>query len=916
MALYLRMLPEWLSLFFRMRQLVITVVFLFCGLHLWATHNRAGEITYEHVQGFTYEITITTCTKTSAPADRPWLKINWGDIPFGGELDSLERSNIQTFPDDAQINTYVGLHTYSGPGVYLIQMADPNRNEGVVNILNSVQAEFCIQSLLIINPQTGNNNSVQLTNDAKGNACLDRLWKHNPGAYDPDGDSLAYSLIVNLGSDLDDDGINDPLPGYNFPDDETDNPDDVFSIDPTTGTVSWDVVSFEVGEYNIAILIEEFREVNGQWIKVGHVIRDMQITVENCPNNPPIFEEVLDTCIEAYTNISFQIEANDPDGDNIDLQALGGPFSEVEHPAFFTDNNDGTGFFSWTPECAEVRASPYQVLFEATDFSADTDLQDYLTVNITVVAPAVENPSAEPDGNSFILNWDSHICVDHLDDFEIEQSSYKIYRRQGSYGFEPSQCETGVPAYTGYELVGTVEGLTNTTYIDDQGVFYGGEFCYMIVTCFPDGAESYASEEFCAEIIKDRPVMTNVSIESTELENGQVYIAWSPATALDTENFPGPYRYELFHSEGFSGAQELIYSSDPNPLLINEDTLFSHNGQNTLETPHVYRVNLWSGEDLVGSSVEATSPFIELEPGDQQITVFVTALVPWNNATYEYYRRAPGETDFVLIATTEEPAYTDTGLTNNTEYCYFVRTIGGYDAGGTIDPIVNDSQEACGFAIDLTPPCTPELTVDGDCETETVFLSWTNPNEACEETDDTALYNLYYSPTEDGELEVVETFTGAELTSFIWNEDGSLNTIAGCYAVTALDSLTPGFDGELIRNESELSEIFCVDNCPLYFLPNIFSPNNDNVNDLFLAAPFKFIESVDFKIFNRWGGLVFETTDPFVRWDGTHRDTGEICSDGVYYYVAKVNTIRLAGIVTEELTGTITLVDGANPINE
>lgn len=907
---------DWLSLFFRMQKLLITCVFALIALQSWATHNRAGEITYEHLEGFTYEIVITTCTRSSVIADRQWLSINWGDIPFGQTLDSLERESITPVVGmDAQINVYRGTHTYSGPGIYLMQVADPNRNEGVNNIPNSVQAEFCIQSLLIINPQTGHNNSVQFTNEAKGNACLNRLWKHNPGAFDPDGDSLVYSLITNLGSDLDEDGINDPLPGYTFPDELSDNPNDTFTID-ATGTVAWENVSTPVGEYNIAILVEEYREVAGQWIKVGHVIRDMQIDVITCSNNPPVIEPIQDTCIEAYTNITLNVSASDPDGDNIDLSAFGGPLTQVEHPAFFTDNNNGTGVFSWTPECAEIREAPYQVVFEAIDFSTTIDLQDYTAVNITVVAPAVENPSAEPDGNSFILNWDPHICLNFLDDFTIENSSYKIYRRQGSYGFEPSDCELGVPAYTGYELVGSVEGLDNTTYIDDEGVFYGGEFCYMIVTCFPDGAESYASEEFCAEIIKDRPVMTNVSINSTDAETGEVYIAWSPATELDTENFPGPYRYELFHAAGFGGANELIWSSDPNPNLVNEDTTFVHTGLNTLDSPHVYRVNLWSGEELVGSSVEATSPYIELQSDDEEITVFVNALVPWTNDTFQYYRLGPGDTEFQLIAVTNEPAYTDTDLPNNVEFCYYVRTDGGYAAGGTINPILNDSQEACGQAVDLTPPCPPELTADADCEIEAVFLDWTNPNNACEETDDTELYNLYYSPTEDGELQLVETITGAELNNFIWNEDGELNSIAGCYAVSALDSLTPGLSGELIRNESELSNVICVDNCPLYFLPNIFSPNNDGVNDLFTAAPFKFIDSVDFKVFNRWGGLVFETTDPWVNWNGTSDETGEICSDGVYYYVARVNTIRLSGIVVEELTGTITLVDGQNPLRE
>jgi hypothetical protein len=45
-----------------------------------ATHNRAGEITYRHIAGLTYEITITTYTNAlPGAADRCDLTIQWGD---------------------------------------------------------------------------------------------------------------------------------------------------------------------------------------------------------------------------------------------------------------------------------------------------------------------------------------------------------------------------------------------------------------------------------------------------------------------------------------------------------------------------------------------------------------------------------------------------------------------------------------------------------------------------------------------------------------------------------------------------------------------------------------------------------------------------------------------------------------------
>jgi len=141
-----------------------------------------------------------------------------------------------------------------------------------------------------------------------------------------------------------------------------------------------------------------------------------------------------------------------------------------------------------------------------------------------------------------------------------------------------------------------------------------------------------------------------------------------------------------------------------------------------------------------------------------------------------------------------------------------------------------------------------------------------------------------------------------------------MNSIAGCFAITALDSLNLWPDGELHQNESEFSNVVCADNCPIYFLPNVFTPNADVFNDLFKPFEYRYIESIDIKIYNRWGGVVFETTDPAINWNGTNKDNGEISSDGAYYYTIVVNTIRLSGIVPEKFSGSIQLINGKKPI--
>jgi hypothetical protein len=65
------------------------------------------------------------------------------------------------------------------------------------------------------------------------------------------------------------------------------------------------------------------------------------------------------------------------------------------------------------------------------------------------------------------------------------------------------------------------------------------------------------------------------------------------------------------------------------------------------------------------------------------------------------------------------------------------------------------------------------------------------------------------------------------------------------------------------------------------------------------------------KIFNRWGGLMFETTDPDINWNGKKKNDGEEATDGVYFYICTVNELTPNGdVVPRKLHGTIQLIRG------
>ena len=71
--------------------------------------------------------------------------------------------------------------------------------------------------------------------------------------------------------------------------------------------------------------------------------------------------------------------------------------------------------------------------------------------------------------------------------------------------------------------------------------------------------------------------------------------------------------------------------------------------------------------------------------------------------------------------------------------------------------------------------------------------------------------------------------------------------------------------------------------CGNIFVPNAFTPNNDNINDLFgISNPFAIQDLIAFEIFDRWGNRVFFTEDPFEQWDGTY--AGSNLNSGMLKY--------------------------------
>ncbi|MEM7036226.1 MAG: gliding motility-associated C-terminal domain-containing protein, partial [Bacteroidota bacterium] len=96
-----------------------------------------------------------------------------------------------------------------------------------------------------------------------------------------------------------------------------------------------------------------------------------------------------------------------------------------------------------------------------------------------------------------------------------------------------------------------------------------------------------------------------------------------------------------------------------------------------------------------------------------------------------------------------------------------------------------------------------------------------------------------------------------------------------------------------------------VEDCD-FEMPNVFSPNNDGINDRFRPTHDMVFGRYTLKIFDRWGQLVFETTDPASAWDGTLRQSQ--VPEGVYFWTVQYARARTAPESVKNEAGYVTLV--------
>jgi len=224
--------------------LLLFVAFFCSGNKLFASHSLSADIAYTYLGDLTFSITVTYYMDIGTPADREWIALMYSD----GTFDTIDRVSQEFLPDDISKNVYTTEHTFTVLAPITVSMSDPNFIDDIINVDGSVNVPIVVETVIDIPAIAwlGTNASPVFYDVPVDYAEIGEVFTHAADFFDADGDELKFYFV------------DAELPGYVFP--NVVIPCDVatFSIDESTGLITWDHPC-SPGIYIAKIKIEEWR---------------------------------------------------------------------------------------------------------------------------------------------------------------------------------------------------------------------------------------------------------------------------------------------------------------------------------------------------------------------------------------------------------------------------------------------------------------------------------------------------------------------------------------------------------------------------------------------------------------------------------------------------------------------------------
>jgi len=364
-----------------------------------------------------------------------------------------------------------------------------------------------------------------------------------------------------------------------------------------------------------------------------------------------------------------------------------------------------------------------------------------------------------------------------------------------------------------FQIIDTINQVTNpTSYILENLNTEDNYYCISITAFDPCDGETRPSNIGCSVNIETTAINQQNQISwqtlSTDFQN---YIVVKNGTQITTIGNPGTKSYNDHDVSCGISYDYQIYLQENNGLISISDT---------------------SSATAISTDIPDPIQNITASVDGQNITINWVAPTTFLAMGYIIYRSSNGG-PFVALDTLTETSYTDEDLfTQSSEYTYKIVYFDACD---------NLSSESI-----LAEPVLLTKVYDNTI-TWSAYQGWENN------------VREYILEKYDENGQVIETINMGLATSYVEDEDNNPYQFIQ-YRIIAIPneaSLEPSYSNYLeVIYPSKVA------------FPNAFSPNGDGLNDIFTFES-RYITSATIKIYNRWGELVYQTTDFDKGWDGT-----------------------------------------------
>lgn len=947
-----------------LKKLLPIVLGLFT-LPLYAAHIVGGDMYYECLGGNDYRVTLKIYRDCSANGpnvadfDRPAYIAIYdasGDLIQQMDVFNTPPVNIPPVLNDPCLtpppNVCVeeGVYTFDrefppATGGYDIVYVRCCRNGTISNLIDpgAVGATYITS---IPDPGLATcNNSPEFNEFPPIVICANEPLAFDHSATDPDGDQLVYELCTPF----DGGSQNDPQPlpsptlgtlagmpwsgGFSVNNQLAANP--TMTIDAQTGLLTGTPTS--QGQYVVGICVKEYR--NG--VLIGETRRDFQFNVTACLIDVQAIIPVVDTAGAAATGTAgvFQRQCNSFDVDFVN-ESINGSFYSWDFGDPSTNADTSNAF---EPSYTYPDTGLYIVTLKVNEgFNCEAETRVIVRVYPTFDTQFDKNEVCL--GEPIIFTDRSISTFNDVDAWDWDFGDGSIGSTQQNEQYVYGQPGTYFVKLVSSSAKGCIDSITQPVVIHD----------------IPDADFEYTP--VCINTPVDFTDRTTVQLESIAIWEWSIAGNVFSALQNPTETFPnlGTFDIQLITTSDFGCIDTIVQTVTVNPLptittsgdmvLCEGDIgqLWATGGEQYSWTPTV-GVDDPTAATTDFEAITSTTFTVEVTDPNQcsdteSLFVDVKPLPPTNAGPDDfvcigdsYQLQGTGGIDFLWspagLVSDPTSSFPTTTPTDTTTYVLQTTSIDGcintdsvtINVQFAISKTITDDQEICehdtiqlqatgGLYYEWSPTNTLSNSTIPD---PFVFPSTTTNYQVVISNDcftDTGLVEVFVNPLPVANAGIDDSIFRDEITyldgfgalDIEWSPPDGLEDVNDPVTAASPFNTTDYILTVTDENGCKDTDTVRIIVTPLNVLlvPSAFTPNADGKNDRFSIIKYLNIEMLyEFKIFNRWGQIVFDADDLDDGWDGTYKDREQ--EMGAYVYV-----IRALNRDGEEITrsGTVTLI--------